>query len=102
MSNKNKTKEQLIKELTKLHQENAELKKEESARKKIVEELQKRNRALNKELKRRERVELALRESEGLYKTLVKASPDSISVVDLNGYNIELSQQSIKLLGYTK
>jgi len=70
--------------------------------KKRTAELEKANQELKKELIERNQIEQSLRESEGIYKTLMKASPDATSITDLNGYNIELSQQTAKLLGYSK
>jgi len=43
-----------------------------------------------------------LRESEEMYKMLVKASPDSISMIDLEGNITFVSGQTLKLHGYKK
>ncbi|MBU0671730.1 MAG: PAS domain S-box protein [Candidatus Margulisbacteria bacterium] len=45
----------------------------------------------------RKRVETALRESEELYKTLVRTSPDAVTVSDLEGRITHASQRSLEL-----
>ncbi len=45
--------------------------------------------------------EQKLKESEELYKTLVKTSPDAITVSDLKGNIIELSERALEMNGFT-
>jgi len=44
----------------------------------------------------------ALRESEGLYKTLVETDPDAITVTDLKGRITHVSARAVELYGYKK
>jgi PAS domain S-box-containing protein len=62
-------------------------------------ELRKANASLIKELKERERTEKALRESEDMYRKLLKTSPDYAAVSDLEGDIIEISESTLKYLG---
>jgi two-component system response regulator PilR (NtrC family)/two-component system response regulator HydG len=62
-------------------------------------ELERANQALRKELKERRKTEKALRESEQMYKNLLKTSPDYAAVSDLEGNIIELSESTLKYLG---
>ena len=55
---------------------------------------------LEKEIKKREILENQLRESEELYKALIKASPDSVTVTNLEGHIIDVSDRTLKLHGY--
>jgi PAS domain S-box-containing protein len=64
--------------------------------------LEKENTDLKKELKYRKKHEKILRQSEELYRTLVRTSPDSIGIMDMQGYYIDASDQTAKLLGYEK
>jgi PAS domain S-box-containing protein len=48
----------------------------------------------------RRQAEEALRESEEMYKTLVKASPDSVVLTDLEGHLIYVSQRAVEQLGF--
>lgn len=48
----------------------------------------------------RKRVEQALRESEEMYRTLMKTSPDAVTVTDLEANIIEVSQQTLILHGF--
>jgi two-component system response regulator HydG len=79
MRENNKSKEELLKELTNLRHENDQLKKSE------------------KKLKQAQK---ALRESEEMYRKLVKTSPDAIAIHDLNDTIIEVSQRWIEMWGF--
>lgn len=48
----------------------------------------------------RKRAEEALRESEEMYKTLIRTSPDAVTVSDLEGHIIEVSQQTVEQHGF--
>jgi two-component system response regulator AtoC len=118
MKDKGKTKEELLNELSNLRRKVSKLEKSKTHYKKIEEELKKHqqhleelvkqrtmelekiNMQLKNELGARKKTEETLRESENLYKTLVKTSPDAVNVIDLNGYNIEVSQRVPELFGY--
>ncbi len=50
----------------------------------------------------RKRVEHKLKESEDLYRTFLKMSPDAITVGNLRGYIIDASEQTVKIHGYDK
>ncbi|NTW48222.1 MAG: PAS domain S-box protein [Chlorobiales bacterium] len=50
----------------------------------------------------RKRADEALRESEELYRSTLKASPDSIAIYDLQGVIRIASPSKLKLLGYTR
>jgi PAS domain S-box-containing protein len=65
-------------------------------------ELEKTNLALKKELKEREQTEKALRESEEMYRKLLKMSPDYAAVSDLEGKLVEISQSTLEHLGLKK
>jgi PAS domain S-box-containing protein len=77
-----------------------------------VTKLKKENHALQRELevftRRKERSEKAfghlikkeLEESEALYKAIVKASPDSIVVADMDGFIRMVSPSTLKMFGY--
>ena len=79
MKDEDKIKEQLLKELAKLHQQIAELKRLETEHK---------------------RAEQALRESEEMYKTLLETSFDSIAIHKLNAKVLKASEETAELLGY--
>jgi PAS domain S-box-containing protein/excisionase family DNA binding protein len=46
------------------------------------------------------RAEVALKESEEMYKTLIATSPDGVVVINLDGTIIEVSKRTIELFGY--
>lgn len=48
----------------------------------------------------RKEIEQALRNSEKMYKTLVKTSPDAVTVTDLEGHIIEISRRTLELHGF--
>jgi len=79
MIDEKQPKEQLLKEIIKMRQRIAELERSEI------------------ELKKAEK---NLIESEEMYKTLVKTSPDAVGVCNLDGVYIEASQKAIELLGF--
>ena len=58
------------------------------------------NVALRLEVEQRKRAEEALRESEELYRTLVDASPDPISVADIHGRHIFASRKALEVFGH--
>ena len=55
---------------------------------------------LEKEITGRKQVEMALQESEGLYRTLIETSPDAIVLVDMNTNFIMVNQVAVRLYGY--
>jgi PAS domain S-box-containing protein len=71
----------------------------ESKVKERTAELRKANESLIKELKERKRTEKALRESEDMYRKLLKTSPDFAGVSDLEGKLFEASQSVFDYLG---
>ena len=50
----------------------------------------------------RKRAEETMRESEALYRSLIETSPDVITVVDLKGNVIAISQRAFELTGYSE
>ncbi|MEE9409813.1 MAG: PAS domain S-box protein, partial [Candidatus Heimdallarchaeota archaeon] len=48
----------------------------------------------------RKNIEDKLRESEEIYRKLVETSPDAITVTDLNGHIVTISQQTLKIHGF--
>jgi two-component system response regulator AtoC len=118
MKDENKAKEELLNELSNLRRKISKLEKSKTHYKKIEEELKKHqehleelvkrrtieleeiNKQLKNELAARKKTEEALRESENMYKTLMKTSPDAVNIIDLNGHNIEASQRMVELFGY--
>jgi PAS domain S-box-containing protein len=56
--------------------------------------------SLEKEITGRKQVEMALQESEGLYRTLIETSPDAIVLVDINTNFIMVNQMAVRLYGY--
>ncbi|MGO9018489.1 MAG: PAS domain S-box protein [Syntrophobacteraceae bacterium] len=79
MKDEDKSKEQLIIELKALRQSIAESEKDKTERK---------------------RAEEALRESEELYRTVVRLSPDPIFVADQNGSLVFTSPKALQMFGY--
>ncbi len=80
MSNTHKTRNQLSRELAQLRQRTAELDELEKTLKHTMQD--------------------ALRETEAKYKTLVKTSPDAVTLTDLKGRIIEVSQRTLELHGF--
>jgi PAS domain S-box-containing protein len=56
--------------------------------------------SLEREITKRKQVEMALQESEGLYRTLIETSPDAIVLVDINTNFIMVNQMAVRLYGY--
>ncbi len=79
MKNKEKSKEQLINELAALRQQITELKASKIEPKKVEQEVL---------------------DSEEMYSTLVRTSPDAVTVTDLKGYVTQVSQRTLELHGY--
>ena len=50
----------------------------------------------------RKRIEEALRDSEQMYRTLMKASPDAVTVTDLQGQITEASERALALYGFER
>jgi PAS domain S-box-containing protein len=57
---------------------------------------------LENEIEKREKVSLALQQSEIMYKTLVTTLPDAVIVTDMAGAITFLSRRTLDLLGYKK
>ncbi len=53
-----------------------------------------------RDISERKKIERELKESKEMYEKLVKASPNAVTVTDLNGNIIEISEEAIKLSGY--
>jgi PAS domain S-box-containing protein len=118
MKNEGKTKEELLNELLNLRGKISKLEKSKTHYKKIEEELKMHqhhleelvkqrtmeleeiNMQLKNELAARKKTEEALRESEEMYKTLVKTSPDPVGVHALDGRIIEVSDKWLEMWGY--
>jgi PAS domain S-box-containing protein len=100
MRNKQKTKEQLWAEAIHLRQENAEFKKLELEQNKKVNVLLKENQTLKNELTELKSEEQALRESEQMYRLLLKLSPDIVAVSDLEGSITDVSQRMLEIFGF--
>jgi PAS domain S-box-containing protein len=62
--------------------------------------LEKENKLLKNELKNQKHREETLQESEKLYRTLVKTSPDAVAIHDLSTRIIEVSDKWLKMWGY--
>jgi PAS domain S-box len=58
------------------------------------------NLKLARDVEERKNIEIALRESEELYRQLVQTSPDGIALVDLEGKMLYVSPNAKKLFGY--
>ncbi len=56
---------------------------------------------VNRDIEVRKRLEQELRDSEELYKTLLKTSPDAVTVTDLQGNITALSERTLKLNRYS-
>ncbi|MBN1976275.1 MAG: PAS domain S-box protein [Anaerolineae bacterium] len=85
MKDERKTKDQLVAELAEL-------------RRKLL-EAERRTAELEAAEAERERAEKALRESEKMYKALIDASPEAVTVTDLAGRITYISQQAVELHG---
>lgn len=64
--------------------------------------LAKANAELHQELNERRQTELALRESEERYRTLVEQAADGIYIVDPSGYFLDVNTRGCELLGCTR
>jgi PAS domain S-box-containing protein len=64
--------------------------------------LAKANAELQQELSERKQTELALRESEGRYRTLIEQASDGIFIVDPYGCFIEVNTRGCEMIGYTR
>jgi PAS domain S-box-containing protein len=58
------------------------------------------NLKLARDIEERKKIEIALRESEELYRQLVQTSPDGIALVDLEGKMLYVSPRAKQLFGY--
>ena len=63
-------------------------------------QLQETNRALAREVAERKETEEKLRESEALYRSILSASPDDITVADLEGRVLMVSRNAASLFGF--
>ena len=68
---------------------------------KRTDDLRKTNTQLRCEIVKREKIEEALKESEELYRTLIKTSPEAVTVTDLDGHIIEVSEHTLELHGFS-
>jgi PAS domain S-box-containing protein len=100
MRNKQKTKEQLWTEVIHLRQENTELVSLELEKEKQVHGVLKENQALKNELTELKSEEQALRESEQMYRLLLKLSPDIVAVSDLDGSIADVSVRMLEIFGF--
>jgi PAS domain S-box-containing protein len=64
--------------------------------------LAKANVELQQELAERQQAELALRESESRYRTLIEQASDGIFIVDPHGFFIEVNTRGCEMIGYTR
>lgn len=64
--------------------------------------LAKANVELHQELTERKQTELALRESEERYRTLIEQASDGIFIVDPHGFFIEVNTRGCELIGYAR
>jgi len=75
----------------------------------LIEQLNSELALLHKEIKvliekenKHDHMEETLRESEELYRMLLRTSPDAVTVMDLEGKIIEVSHQTVKLHGFSR
>lgn len=54
-----------------------------------------------RDISERRKMEKELKESKEMYEKLVKASPDAIAVTDLDGVVIDISEETVRLAGYS-
>ncbi|MFX1256522.1 MAG: PAS domain S-box protein [Promethearchaeota archaeon] len=55
---------------------------------------------ISRDITEQKKVEIALKESEDLHKTLIKTSPDGIIIIDEKGKIIDISKQALSLSGF--
>src|SRR5512135_308582 len=65
-------------------------------------ELEAANRHLQQDIAEREKIELALRESENKFQVLFESASDCILILDLNGHIQDINHTGYERLGYTK
>jgi PAS domain S-box-containing protein len=100
MKDENSIKRELSEEVEKLRNQIVELERLQTKYKNADKELKEKNLALEKELKKRQQLEGALRETENLYRTLVQISPDAVSLHTLDHKIIEASPKWLELFRY--
>ncbi|NTV45619.1 MAG: PAS domain S-box protein [Chlorobiales bacterium] len=57
---------------------------------------------ITRDISERKRAEVALRDSEALYRSILKASPDSITIIGLDGRIRMASPSALKMFGHTQ